>query len=91
MAYYKVVMKAGHMGAGKSYDMVRYYKAQDMLSAFLNALSLSRVKKNPNGTAIYSIEQVQADEYHQGKRRERKDPYLNYRLKQSGGVCTSRR
>ena len=91
MAYYKVILKAGHMGAGKSYDMVRYYKAQDMLSAFLNALSLSRVKKNPNGTAIYSIEQVPMEEYHQGKRRERNDPYLNYRMRQSRGACTYRR
>ena len=46
MAYFKVVLKGGHMGAGKSYDLVRYYCAQDMVSAFLNALSLSRVKKN---------------------------------------------
>ena len=51
------------MGAGKSYDMVRYYKAHDMMSAFLSALSLSRVKKNPNGTAVYSIEPVAAEEF----------------------------
>lgn len=91
MGYYKVVLKAGHMGAGKSYDMVRYYKAQDMLSAFLNALSLSRVKKSPNGTAVYSIEQVPLDEYHRGKREERRDPYLNYRTHQTGKVCTYQR
>ena len=79
------------MGAGKCYDLVRYYKAQDMLSAFQNALSLSRVKKNPNGTAIYSIEQVAVDEYHRGKKKERSDPYLNYRPKPAGRACTYRR
>jgi hypothetical protein len=91
MAYFKVVLKGGHMGAGKSYDLVRYYSAQDMLSAFLNALSLSRVKKNPNGTSIYSIEQIPVDAYHRGKKEERRDPYLNYRQKQMGKVCTYRR
>ncbi len=91
MAYFKVVLKGGHMGAGKSYDLVRYYKAQDMLSAFLNALSLSRVKKNPNGTAIYSIEQVAVEEYYRGKKRERKDPYLNYRQRTAARACTYRR
>lgn len=76
MAYYKVVMKGGHVGAGKSYDFVRYYEAQDMLSAFLNAMSLSRVKKNPNGTGIYSIEVINPEEFYRGKRKERNDPYL---------------
>lgn len=77
MAYYKVVMKGGHVGAGKSYDFVRYYEANDMLSAFLNAMSLSRVKKNPNGTGIYSIEMVNNEEFLQGKRKEKRDPYLS--------------
>jgi len=76
MAYYKVTMKGGHVGAGKSYDFVRYFEARDMLSAFLNALSLSRVKKNPNGTGIYSIEIINDREFLSGKRRERVDPYL---------------
>ena len=91
MAYFKVVLKGGHMGAGKSYDLVRYCCAQDMVSAFLNALSLSRVKKNPNGTSIYSIEQIALDEYHHGKKEERRDPYLNYRHRQMRKVCTYRR
>ena len=76
MAYYKVTMKGGHVGAGKSFDFVRYYEAQDMLSAFLSALTLSRVKKNPNGTGIYAVEPVDAEQFHKGKQSERRDPYL---------------
>ncbi len=76
MAFYKVTMKGGHVGAGKSFDFVRYYEAQDMLSAFLNALTLSRVKKDRNGTGIYSIENVSNEEFHKGKRQERQNPYL---------------
>jgi hypothetical protein len=91
MAYFKVVLKGGHMGAGKSYDLVRYYESQDMLSAFLNALSLSRVKKNPNGTGIYSIERVGLEEYYQGKQKERRDPYLHYRPAPGRRACISRR
>jgi hypothetical protein len=79
MAYYKVTMKGGHVGAGKSFDFVRYFEARDMLNAFLNALSLSRVKKNPNGTGIYSIEVVNSRDFYRGKRQERQDPYLRRR------------
>ena len=78
MAYYKVVVKGGHMGAGKSYDMVRYYEAQDILSALTGARSFSRAKKDQNGTAVFSIEPIVVDEYYRGKKRERRDPYLNY-------------
>lgn len=91
MAYFKVVLKGGHMGAGKSYDLVRFYEARDMLSAFLNALSLSRVKKNPNGTSIYSIERVDHEGYLRGKRRERQDPYLSYRYIPVRKACLSKR
>ena len=79
MAYYKVTMKGGHVGAGKCFDFVRYFEAHDMLNAFLNALSLSRVKKNPNGTGIYSIEVVNSRDFYRGKRQERQDPYLRGR------------
>ncbi len=79
------------MGAGKSYDLERYYEARDMLSAFLKALSLSRVKKNPNGTGIYSIERVGLEEYYCGKQKEREDPYLRYRPVPGQRVCTYRR
>jgi hypothetical protein len=79
MAYYKVTMKGGHLGADP-HDHVRYYEAQDMLSAFLSALTLSRVKKNPNGTGIYAVEPVDAEQFHKGKRAERPDPRLARRI-----------
>ena len=88
MAYFKIVLKGGHMGAGKSYDMVRYYRARDMISAFTSAQSLSRAKKNANATSVYSIEPVPEEEYHRGKLQERKDPYLTYRRRSSRRVCT---
>jgi hypothetical protein len=80
MAYYKVTMKGGHQGAGKSYDFVRYYEAEDMVSAYLNALSLARVKKNVAGTGVYAVEPVSGEEFLMGKIRERRDPYLRRRV-----------
>ncbi len=89
MAYYKVVVKGGHMGAGKSYDMVRYYEARDILSAFTSAHSLPRVKKDQNGTAVFSIEPIVVDEYYRGKKRERRDPYLNcHRMPRAKKGCS---
>ena len=88
MAYFKIVLKGGHMGAGKSYDMVRYYRARDMMSAFASAHTLSRAKKSANATAVYSIEPVEAEEYRRGKQKEKKDPYLTYRRRNSRRACT---
>ncbi len=79
MAYFKVVLRGGHVGAGKSYDFVRYFQAEDMLSAFMEAGSLSRVKKNGRKTGICSVETISPEEYLRGKRRERDDPYLHGR------------
>jgi hypothetical protein len=74
MAYYKVTMRGGRTAGDDAPNLVRYYEAQDMLTAFLSALTLSRVRRSPAGTGIYAVEPVDAEQFHRGKMAERRDP-----------------
>ena len=76
--FYKVILSAGHLGAGKSYDLVRYLRDDDTLSAFLRAVRLPRVKSKSKSGGVKLIERVSYREYIEGKKKEALDPYLNY-------------
>ena len=74
--YYKVLMEGGHMGAGKSYDMVRYFQADSLLSVFDILSHLPRLKTKGAGKSVKQIEPVSKREYVEGRWYEKKDPYL---------------
>ena len=48
--YYKVLMEGGHMGAGKSYDMVRYFKADNIGVVFDILKRFPRMKSKGAGS-----------------------------------------
>ncbi len=64
--YYKLIMKMGHLGAGKSIERVAYYKGGDILSVFEKAHSFPRVKKKERRRGIVSIQQISRSEYLKG-------------------------
>ena len=70
-------MEGGHVGAGKSYDMVRYFKGDDILCVLARALRAPRLKRKEFAGGIKLIKEVSWKEYVKGKSRERRDPYLN--------------
>ncbi len=74
--YYRVLMEGGHMGAGKSYDMVRYFQADSLLSIFDILSHLPRLKTKGAGKAVKQIEPVSKREYVEGRDDEARDPYL---------------
>jgi hypothetical protein len=74
--YFKLVMEAGHVGAGKSYDMVRYFEDDDIFCVLAKSY-IPRVKRKEFGGGIKFVKEISWREYVTGKRRERKDPYLN--------------
>ena len=61
--YYKVILQFGHVGAGKSFEVVRYFKSDDV-----NAL-LSRLREQPclkdksTLKSISLVEEISAREY----------------------------
>ncbi|MBW2038022.1 MAG: hypothetical protein JRI46_00250 [Deltaproteobacteria bacterium] len=75
--FFKFVMEGGHVGAGKSYEMVRYFEGDDIFSVLANVLRIPRLKKREFAGGIKLIKEVSWKEYIKGKRREERDPYLN--------------
>jgi hypothetical protein len=76
--YFKLVMEAGHVGAGKSCDMVRYFQGNDIFGILARSRSLPRLKKKESGNGIKFIKEISRREYIHGKGQQRKDPYLNH-------------
>lgn len=75
--YFKLVMEGGHVGAGKSYEMVRYFEGDSIFCVHVRSLRTPRLKKKERGEGVTFIKEISWREYINGKRRERKDPYLN--------------
>jgi hypothetical protein len=75
--YFKLVVEGGHVGAGKSYDMVRYFEGNDIFCILARSRHTPRVKKKQCGGGIKFVKEISWREYVNGKKRERRDPYLN--------------
>ena len=74
--YYKVLMEGGHMGAGKSYDMCRYFSVSNVGVIFNLLKKMSRLKSKGAGRSLKLIEPITKEEYRKGRSREARDPYL---------------
>ena len=90
--FFKLILESGHVGAGKSYEVVRYLEGRDIISVLFSASRFPRVKKKGSRKGIKLIQEVTRREYLQGRRREREDPYLNTHRRKakrnSGNVAT---
>jgi hypothetical protein len=75
--YFKLVMEGGHVGAGKSYDMVRYFEGDDIFGVLASSLHTPRLKKKEFCGGIKLIKEISRREYVHGKGRERRNSYLN--------------
>jgi len=73
--YYAVTVLCGHVGAGRSVEITRYFKDYDILSAYFSAKYAPRSKKSP--TCVKEVRQISFEEYCEGKLREQMNPYLN--------------
>jgi hypothetical protein len=69
--FFKLILEGGHLGAGKSYDVVRYLKGRDIVSVLNWAFHIPRAKKKETGKGIKLIKEISQKEYHLGKMRER--------------------
>ena len=75
--FFKLILEGGHLGAGKSYDIVRYFRGKDIVSVLTWAFHIPRAKKKESGKGIKMIKEISKKEYILGKMKERRDPYLN--------------
>ncbi len=84
--FFKLILESGHVGAGKSYEMVRYLEGRDIFSVLFSASHFPRVKKKRHWKGIKLIQEITRREYLQGRMREREDPYLNTHRRKSKGA-----
>ncbi|MBE9504409.1 MAG: hypothetical protein IME96_09560 [Proteobacteria bacterium] len=62
------------MGAGKSWEMLRFYEAENAMVLFRFLQSYPAVKSKNVGVGIKLVEPVSRDEYLRGKTKEKIDP-----------------
>jgi hypothetical protein len=80
----KAVLRGGHVGKGKCYEMTRYLVVDNIVDVLHVARNMPRVKKNH--LAIISCERIGKEEYLEGKLSESRDPYLGtFKNKNLGG------
>jgi len=84
--FFKLILESGHVGAGKSYEMVRYLEGRDIFSVLFFASHFPRVKKKGTRKGIKLIQEINRREYLQGRMRERGDPYLNTHRRKAKGT-----
>ena len=78
MEYYRVVVKCGHIGPKKSYEVVRYMEARDFNHLLESIKKLSRIKHRNNPLkSILSLERVSRGDFLLQREQTRDDPYLS--------------
>lgn len=73
--YFKVVLEGGHAGAGKSFEMVRYFEAENAIVLLKYLESYPALKSKSTGGGITLVQPVSREEYLAKKDLERNDPY----------------
>lgn len=63
--YYKVTVLAGHVGAGKSRDLILYIKAPDIITATEQAKKMPAVKHDKS---VQYAEEITKEEYLEGRK-----------------------
>lgn len=74
--YYRVLMEGGHVGAGKSYDMCRYFQAKDITAIFDLLGKMPRLKSKGFSKSVKLIETVSEEEFKKGRNKEKNNAYL---------------
>ena len=77
--YYKAIIECGHMGAGKSLDTVRYFRAENPVDLFSVAARIPRTKGKAQGTGVKLLEKITREEYEKGRQETSSNPYLQTR------------
>ena len=61
--YYKVLIEGGHMGAGKSYNFTRYFKADNLNALYRSLNKLSRIKSRSGLRSVREVIPVSRENF----------------------------
>ena len=73
--YFKVVLECGHVGTGKSFEMVRYFEADDAVTLYNRLKHYPAMKAKKCGVDIDMIRVATKEEYNAGCKKDRMDCY----------------
>ncbi|MEK6539509.1 MAG: hypothetical protein AABZ21_02570 [Deltaproteobacteria bacterium] len=76
MQYFEVILENGHMGAGNSCEVKRYFYGKDVISLISSVRRLPRLKRRHTMEAMKSIRPITRKEYMKGKLVELKNPHI---------------
>jgi len=79
--YFKLILENGHIGSGKSLEVVRYFRGENPVDVFNAAARLPRIKGKDRGTGVKMVQAVSKEEYIKGVRQDAGDRYLATRKK----------
>ena len=74
--FYKIVIECGHVGAGKGFDVVRYFKGNNAPDILAVARKMPRTKAKKTSNSIKLIKTISEKEYRAGLNIEHSNPYL---------------
>lgn len=72
--YYLIIIECGHVGAGKSIEITRYFEDFSLVEAYYSAINMPRSKKKSD--SIKFIKEISYQQYCEGKLSEKLNPYL---------------
>jgi len=74
--FYKIVIECGHVGAGKGFDVVRYFQGENLPDVMTVVRKMPRVKAKRTSKAIKLIKSITEKEYRAGLNIQDTNPYL---------------
>ena len=74
--YYKIVIECGHVGAGKGFDVVRYFQGENMPDILTSLKNMPRVKAKRTSKSVKLIKAITENEYKAGLNIQHANPYL---------------
>jgi len=74
--FYKIVIECGHVGAGKGFDVVRYFQGDNVQTVLASLKKLPRIKAKRTSKSVKLIKAISEKEYRAGLNIEHSNPYL---------------
>ena len=74
--FYKIVVECGHVGAGKGYDVVRYFQGENVPDVLTVIKKMPRVKAKKTSKSVKLIKSITEKEYRSGLDVQHANPYL---------------
>lgn len=77
--YFKVIMEMGHLGSGKSFEIIRFFEAEDAMMLMSLLANYPALKSKNSMSSVKLIKPISKEEFERGKIKQQAYSY-NVRL-----------